>query len=537
MSTNAIWRPSRWTLRTKLVAWMLLLFIAVTAAVGALTVWQLNKTLLSQMDNQLISSSSSNQTINSGMVGGDGRGPRGAAPGIQVVTLTSGKLAYLAAYTSTTFGSRQPWAVTINNVTGGSSQRSLTTAQVTRLTSAGVGGSPTTVDLGGKLGDYRVVARLIPNQPVYQTHTEGPLPDGTPAESVDVISIVGLPLSTNSEVVQKTALAVALLSGAGVVLVALAATYIVQRNLEPLRRVAATATRVSKLPLSSGEVVMSERVDPRDTDKRTEVGQVGASLNDMLDHVDNALSARQASEMQVRQFVADASHELRTPLASIRGYAELSRRETDPVPPGVTHALGRIESEAGRMTTLVEDLLLLARLDAGRQLDFQPVELPIIAIETVSDARAAGPDHQWALDLPEEGVEIEADEARIRQILINLLGNARKHTPAGTHVVVAVQSRGDHVLLQVRDDGPGIPPDLVPHIFERFTRGDLARTRTEGSTGLGLSIVSAVVAAHHGTVEVTSRPGETVFSIRLPHRQSAPDPAAAAQPSDPRVSV
>ena len=223
--------------------------------------------------------------------------------------------------------------------------------------------------------------------------------------------------------------------------------------------------------------------------------------------------------------------------AFVELFDELSRRETEPVPPGVTHALSRIESEAGRMTTLVEDLLLLARLDAGRRLDFRPVELPIIAIETVSDARAAGPDHHWALDLPEEGVEIEADEARLRQILINLLGNARKHTPAGTHVVVSVRPQPDNVLLQVRDDGPGIPASLVPHIFERFMRGDLARTRTEGSTGLGLSIVSAVVAAHHGTVEVASRPGETVFSIRLPRRQSASGPAPAAQPSDPRVSV
>lgn len=518
MTAHPSWRP-RWSLRTKLVAWMLLLFLAVTLAIGALSVWQLNRTLQGQVDNQLYQSA---VRINGEFGGGP---PPVAGASFRVTLLSSnGQLAPFLV-------SERGLGLTIqydNSVSGYRSTMKLTDAQIAVLDRAGVGGHPQSVDLGGALGAYRVIA-------VQNTATV--VRDSTLESNTPVTTIIGLPIGPNRTTVAKTAIAVALLSGSGVVLVGVAAAYIVRRNLEPLRRVAATATRVSKLPLSSGEVVMHERVEPRDTDDRTEVGQVGSALNGMLDHIDNALSARQASEMQVRQFVADASHELRTPLASIRGYAELSRRETEPVPPDVRHALGRIESESDRMTTLVEDMLLLARLDAGRRLDIQPVELPIIAIETVSDARAAGPDHQWALDLPEEGVEVEADEARIRQILINLLGNARKHTPAGTHVVVSVRPQADHVLLEVRDDGPGIPAELVPHIFERFTRGDAARTRTEGSTGLGLSIVSAVVAAHHGTVHVASRPGETVFSIRLPRRQSASGPAPAAHPSDPRVSV
>lgn len=523
MTSTASWRPSRWTLRTKLVAWMLLLFLVVTLAVGSLSVWQLSRTLRGQMDNQLYQSAARFNGQYSDTIGGP---PPVAGESVRVTLLTSnGQLAPLAVrYRDGSTG-----VETDNSIYGFKTPRSLSSKQLGILQSAGVGNAPKTVELGSNLGQYRVIA----------VQSQAGVIEDSSLRNADVTTIIGLPMGPNHATVIKTAIAISLLSGAGVILVALAATYIIRRNLEPLRRVAATAARVSKLPLASGEVVMPERVEPRDTDERTEVGQVGASLNGMLDHVYNALSARQASEMQVRQFVADASHELRTPLASIRGYAELSRKETQPVPQGVTHSLGRIESEAERMTALVEDLLLLARLDSGRPLDFAPVELPIVAIETISDARAAGSDHVWGLDLPEEGLEIEADEARIRQILINLLGNARKHTPAGTHVVVSMHPQGDGVLLQVRDNGPGIDPELVPHIFGRFIRGDVARTRTEGSTGLGLSIVSAVVAAHHGKVDVHSRPGETVFSIWLPRRQPASGTPAPERPAPhgPKVPV
>ena len=196
---------------------------------------------------------------------------------------------------------------------------------------------------------------------------------------------------------------------------------------------AATATRVAELPLDRGEVALAERVPDADTDPRTEVGQVGAALNRMLDHVGNALEARHASETQVRQFVADASHELRTPLAAIRGYAELSRRSREPVPDEVAHVLRRVESEAQRMTALVEDLLLLARLDAGRPLAHDPVDLTMLVVDAVSDAHAAGPGHDWQLDLPDEPVVVTGDGARLHQVLANLLANARTHTPAGHH--------------------------------------------------------------------------------------------------------
>jgi two-component system OmpR family sensor kinase len=302
----------------------------------------------------------------------------------------------------------------------------------------------------------------------------------------------------------------------GLVLVGAGGTLLIRRSLAPLDRVAATARRVSGLKLDSGQVALAERVAPVDADERTEVGQVGLALNTMLDNVESALHARQESETQVRQFVADASHELRTPLASIRGYAELTRRESDPVPPTVTHAIGRVESEALRMQELVEDLLLLARLDSGRPLDREPVDLSLLAVNAVSDAHAAAPDHAWELDLPEDPVEVPGDGARLHQILANLLANARTHTPAGTRVVTRVRPEGPLVRVSVADDGPGIPRSLQPTVFERFTRGDDSRNRANGSTGLGLSIVAAVGQAHGGRVELSSEPGETVFSVLLP---------------------
>ncbi|MEU9208636.1 HAMP domain-containing sensor histidine kinase [Streptomyces sp. NPDC048415] len=305
-------------------------------------------------------------------------------------------------------------------------------------------------------------------------------------------------------------------TGAGLVAAAIAGSVLVGLALRPLRKVAATATRVSELPLHTGEVTLYERVPESEADPHTEVGQVGAALNRMLDHIHGALHARQQSETRVRQFVADASHELRTPLASIRGYAELTRRGREETGPDTRHALGRIESEAGRMTLLVEDLLLLARLDAGRPLQYEQTDLVPLVIDAVSDARAAGRDHNWRLELPEEPALVSADAARLQQVMVNLFANARTHTPPGTTVTARVHRHGPWLCVDVQDDGPGIPADLLPRVFERFARGDSSRSRTSGSTGLGLAIVQAVAAAHGGAVTVDSVPGRTVFTLHLP---------------------
>ena len=340
---------------------------------------------------------------------------------------------------------------------------------------------------------------------------------------------------------------------AAVLVLALAlGTAMVQLSLRPLRRVAATATKVTELPLDSGEVTLPAGVP--DSDPRTEVGRVGAAFNRMLFHVERALGRRAASEARLRRFAADASHELRTPLSAIRGYAELALRHPGPVPGDVTHALRRVESESARMSVLVDDLLLLARLDAGRPLEREPVDLSRLAIETTSDARVARGDHRWRLELPDEPVLVEGDEHRLHQVLANLLSNAGKHTPPGSTVSVAltvgdataspevpagtavvqrgVAPPGPQVELSITDDGPGISADLLPELFERFTRGEAGRARDASaagkSTGLGLAIVDAVVAAHGGAIVVTSHPGMTRFAIMLPLlREPAGQPQAS----------
>jgi len=373
--------------------------------------------------------------------------------------------------------------------------------------------------------------------------TKVPGPDNTTL-------VTGLPLTTVNQTldhVENTEhVLFALALGLAVILVA----GLVQFSLRPLRRVAATATKVTQLPLESGEVTLPAGVP--DTDPRTEVGQVGAAFNRMLLHVERALGRRAASEARLRRFAADASHELRTPLSAIRGYAELALRHHGPVPEDVTHALTRVQSESARMSVLVDDLLLLARLDAGRPLEREPVDLSRLAIDVTSDARVARRDHHWRLDLPSDPILIRGDEHRLHQVLANLMSNAGKHTPPGSTVSVAlhvdaapgvdpraaagggmvergVRPAAPRVELSITDDGPGIPPELLPELFERFTRADTSRARdldaTGKSTGLGLAIVDAVVAAHGGSITVTSRPGRTRFAIYLP---LLPEPADMA---------
>lgn len=307
-----------------------------------------------------------------------------------------------------------------------------------------------------------------------------------------------------------------LLALAAVLVAGLAGRFLVRRQLRPLREVAATAHEVTALPLSSGAIGTTVRVPDELTDERTEVGQMGAALNTMLAHVEGALDERHRSEQQVRQFVADASHELRTPLSTIHGYAELSRRTQPMDPAQLSMAMTKVEAEATRMSSLVEDLLLLARLDAGRPLADDEVDLTKLVLETVGDARVVSPDHRWLLDLDDEPVLLPGDELRLHQVVTNLLNNARRHTPPGTAVTVSVRTDGSEAVLTVTDDGLGMTPELVRTAFERFSRGDSSRTRASGGAGLGLSLVQAITSAHGGRVAVESRPGRTRFTVRLP---------------------
>ena len=319
--------------------------------------------------------------------------------------------------------------------------------------------------------------------------------------------VAGLPLDEVEDTVADLLRLELLATLVGIALAAVAAVVVVRRQLAPLREVAATAHRVAELPLASGEIEMAERVPAALTDERTEIGQVGSALNAMLDHVESSLAQRHRSEQQVRQFVADASHELRTPLATIAGYTELARRR----PETTGTALAKVETESARMTALVEDLLLLARLDSGRPLEREPVDLSRLLLEAVNDARVVDPDHQWRLSLPDAPLTVTGDAARLHQVVTNLLTNARKYTPDGSTVTVAGTPSG----FTVHDDGPGFSPELAPRAFERFVRGDVARTRA-GGAGLGLSLVEAIVLAHGGTVALTSAPGDTTVTVTLP---------------------
>lgn len=372
----------------------------------------------------------------------------------------------------------------------GGGARELSSRALAALTDVEPDQDPRTVNIPG-LGSYRVAARTTPTgTTVWQ---------GLPTKDVD---------STISSLIWWESL----LTLAGIAAAGAAGRVLVRRQLRPLREVAATAHEVIAMPLSSGEIGQTVRVPAQLTDPDTEVGQVGGALNQLLGHVEQALDARHESEQQVRQFLADASHELRTPLSTIKGYAELSRRTGRDDPDQI---LAKVESEAGRMSTLVEDMLLLARLDAGREVDRRPVDVTRLLVEAVNDARVIDPERQWRFDVPEEPVAVTGDEQRLHQAVTNLLTNASRHTPPKTTVDVRLRV-DDKVRIEVHDDGPGIDPALVPTIFERFVRGDSSRTRASGGAGLGMSLVRAIMHAHHGTASVESRPGDTTFTLTLP---------------------
>lgn len=503
-----------WTLRTRLVVYAVTLIAVVAAVIGSVTTIAFHSYMYGKLDAQLTDIAKR----------ADDRPPAGGAPvpgGLQnkepLDFVGMGGQPFDTFGAVSVDGSVTDSQISVRGDSGLDVQQNLqplTAAQGDALEAAGVPEDDAVhdVELPG-LGGYRVKA--VPKD------------DGSTV-------LVGIPTGEVSGALTTLILVEVCVTGAGLVAAGIAGAAMVGVALRPLRRVAATATRVSELPLHSGEVALFERVPDAEADPRTEVGQVGSALNRMLGHVGSALDARQKSETRVRQFVADASHELRTPLASIRGYAELTRRGREYAGPDTRHALGRIESEAERMTGMVEDLLLLARLDAGRPLSYESTDLSPLVVDAVSDAGVAGrtagdggrtaggtagPTHHWRLELPEVPATVRADPTRIQQVLVNLLANARTHTPSGTTVTVRVrEARKDlpWVTLEVQDDGPGIPAALQPHVFERFARGDASRSRNAGSTGLGLAIVQAVVAAHGGRAEVRSVPGNTVFAVHLP---------------------
>lgn len=528
--------PRTWSLRVRLLVTQVVLLATVCAAIGIATEFALQRFLMHQLDEQLLEAGRRSAAIYDMPPfpfppgapfplppgapfppGADGEPRRSGPSGPRVVIMpmrpdvtipfrerfdpeTGPGPGFLNApgQAARTVGAviSPDGSVDAGVITADGSRSEISAAAAAQLATVAPDRRPETIDLDG-LGRYRVIG-------LHSHHGGQTIVTGLPTAVVDdtLLWVLGMFC-----VVAAIALLAATVAG----------MLVIRRQLAPLSRVSAAAREVADLELDRGEVRLPTpivRVDPAGA--HTEVGQLGSALNRMLDRIAGALSARHASETRIRQFVADASHELRTPLAAIRGYTELAQRKRDQLPEDVAHAMSRVESETQRMTQLVEDMLLLARLDAGRPLERETVDLSRLVVDTVSDAHIAGPDHAWSLDLPEEPVVVIGDEARLHQILGNLLANARTHTPAGTIVTTSLATTDDGAVLRVADNGPGIPATLRPEVFERFARGDSSRSRRDGSTGLGLAIVAAVVKAHDGTIDVTSEPGSTEFVVYLP---------------------
>ena len=368
-----------------------------------------------------------------------------------------------------------------------------------------------TADLAGDPGEYRILS--IPTSDLRRPPGPGA---AVPAGSTLVVAV---PLADVNSTLHRLTLIELAVGGAVLAALALLATWLVRLGLRPLERIEATAERIA-----AGED-LDQRIP--DADPRTEVGRLGRTLNAMLERIEAAFAERRASEARLRRFVADASHELQTPLTSVRGYAELFRRGAARDPEDLDMAMSRIEAEATRMGVLVDDLLTLARLDQGRELRREPVDLVPLARDLVHDARVVDPDRPIAFE-SDGPVVVEGDDPALRQVVGNLIANARVHTPAGTPVTVRVRAEGGRAVVEVADRGPGMPPEDAARVFERFFRADPSRARTSGGSGLGLSIVAAVAEAHGGSAEVESAPGEgATFRIALPLR-GAGEPVPAA---------
>ena len=322
---------------------------------------------------------------------------------------------------------------------------------------------------------------------------------------------IGLPLEPVTHTVTQLLVPTGFIGTVVLALTLALAYFVVRRALRPLTRIEDTAAAIA-----AGD--LTQRVPVRQADD--EVSSLSRSLNVMLARIESSFAVREQSEERMRQFVADASHELRTPLATVRGYAELYRQGAVPDPAAVGAAMERIEAESGRMSVLVEDLLTLARVDDAPDAEAGPVDLTVLAADAVADARVRAPDRRISLlglDGPVEPTVAHGSEARLRQVVTNLVANALRHTPEGTPVEVAVGTDDEGVALEVRDHGPGVPPDISVKVFERFYRADPSRGRGSGGSGLGLAIVAAIVAAHHGRVGVAETPGGgATFVVRLP---------------------
>lgn len=476
----------RTALRTRLVGALLIMLALICLVIGFFTHTVLRTTTLAQLDAELQNASTRALNFRDGAdrLQPDSDDPLyvpGQASGTLTVRVTSGLVASSGVLDPQT-GQRS----------------SLTVDDLQKLTNTSGSTSPQDTQLS--VGEYRVLSR-----------------DDRHGGYI----IVGLPTDATDRTVRTFDTTILIVAASGLLVTGVIGSLIIRRSLRPLERVSTVATSVadsvSELSSEKEHATITQRVDARDAQPGTEVGNVGWALNNLLDNVDEALTVRQRSEAQMRNFAADASHELRTPLAAVRGYSELIRA-TEHLSEDGEKSIDRVLEQSDRMSALVENLLLLARLDQGQKPKSEPVDLGVLLAEAVQDQRIASNGHSWKLHVPPSPVMVSGDRQQLSQVLNNLLSNARKHTPEGSEVLSSARVSPDlaHAELSVVDDGPGISPEFLPRIFKRFARADKARSGTDGTTGLGLPIVKAIVEAHGGTIVAASRPGHTEFLVRLP---------------------
>jgi two-component system OmpR family sensor kinase len=486
------------SLRWRIVAAVALLLVATNVVVGAVTVVAFRGYLVDRLDAEL--STAANRTV--GGPGGQRQPPPTTGTGSDPDNDFIGAPGQAAGTVVGIFRDGQAVLGGYTDSTG--QQHGLTTAQERTLGAVASDGDPVTVSLG-ELGTYRVQAI---------------------GDDGDVF-VTALPLDDLDAAIGRLLLVIGVVTVLGLLIAAWALALLVRRSLRPLERVASVASDVAALDLERGDTAIPVRVGPADLAANREVSQVGSALNRLLGHVARALTVRRDAEAGMRTFIADASHELRTPIATVRAYAELTASSSDV--DAIHRNVERIGLEAVRMGDLVEELLLLARLDAvamasGPAPDREAVDLTSLVVEATMDARATAPGHRWTLQIVDDHpLTVSGDPRQLRRVVTNLLANARTHTPPGTAVVVSLQRIGGTGIVRfvVANDGPPIPAEALPTLFDRFTRGEASRSREHGTSGLGLAIVRAVVSAHGGLVRVTSDPGRTAFTVDLPEAGSA----------------
>lgn len=321
------------------------------------------------------------------------------------------------------------------------------------------------------------------------------------------IVVLALPIDSVDEAIADLITVELLAAGVIAVALGLVGWWVIHLGVRPVKRMTSVATAIA-----GGD--LSQRVP--DADTRTEAGQLGAALNAMLGRIEAAFDERTRADTRLRQFVADASHELRTPVATIRGYAELYRAGGLPDRTALDDAMRRTEQEAIRMGSLVDDLLQLARLDQGRPLERDTVDLAAITEDAARDARAVDHDRTVRVEV-ESPLLVVGDESRLRQVLANIVGNALVHTPSDAAIELRAMAREGRAVVEISDEGPGMPAEVAARATERFFRADVARSRHQGGSGLGLAIVDATVRAHGGAMRIDSAVGRgTTVSIELP---------------------